>query len=166
MQCLATRQTGTGPELWACASEPFGGFIFGKSTDDGVSFTPMMPTITSMSGVIACSPTGGSAACLTDANASACSCSEYQQFCSVTESPNACLGCGQDGGGPPPSADDAGDAGGPGGVIDGSTEGGAGKATTSPNASCGCSVVGGGSAAGLFAGCAIAAVALGRRRKR
>jgi hypothetical protein len=166
VQCLATRQASTGPELWACASEPFGGFIFGKSTDDGVTFQPMMATVTSMSGLIACSPTGGSAACLTDANASSCTCSDYQQFCSITEAPNACLGCGQDGGGPPPSEDDSGDAGGPGGVTDGSAEGGPGKAATSPNASCGCSVVGGGSAAGFFAGWAILAIAVRRRRAR
>jgi photosystem II stability/assembly factor-like uncharacterized protein len=167
VQCLADRVVkSTGQEeLWACSNE-VGGFIFGKSTDNGVSFTSMMPTITSMSGLIACSPTGGSAACLTDANASACSCSDYQQFCSVTEAPNACLGCGQDGGGPPPSADDAGDAGGPGGVTDGGAEGGAGKSAASPNASCGCSVVGGGSAAGFFAGWAILAIAVRRRRAR
>jgi hypothetical protein len=159
VQCLADRvlkSTGQ-EELWACNTE-LGGFVFGKSTDRGVSFTPMMATITSLSGPIACSPNGGMSACLADANASTCSCSAYEQFCTVE--PSACLGCGQDGGGSAPPADDGGDAGG------GTAEGGIGKTPASQNASCGCSVVGGGSAAGFFAGWAIVAIAVRRRRAR
>jgi hypothetical protein len=134
VQCLAARQTTTGPELWACADEATG-FIFGKSTDDGVTFKPLMTTITSTSGLVACTASGQtSAACFTDANASACSCSGYQNYCSTIEIVNACLGCGQDGA-PPPA-----------------------------RARCGCSVVGGGGAAGFVAGCSIMAIALRRRR--
>ena len=158
VQCLAARKTMAGQdELWACADE-VSGFVFGKSTDDGVTFTPMMTTVTSMSGLIACSGTPPTSnACATDANASACSCSGYQMFCSGIEPINACTGCGQDGGGPPPVDTDAGVA---------AEDAGGTKAPAAHNSSCGCSVVGGGGAAGLFAGCAIAAVALGRRRKR
>lgn len=138
VQCLAARQTTTGPELWACADEATG-FIFGKSTDDGATFKPLMTTITSTSGLVACSASGQtSAACFTDANASTCSCSGYQSYCSTIELVNACLGCGQDGAPPPASR----------------------------NARCGCSIVGGGGAAGFVAGCSIMAIALRRRRGR
>jgi len=155
VQCLAARQASTGPELWACADE-ISGFIFGKSTDDGVTFTPMMDTVTSMNGPIACSASGQtSAACSTDANASACSCSTYQLFCMNTEPDDACFGCGQGG---PPIAD--------GGADAAAADAGRSKAPSARSGSCGCSVVGGGGAAGLFAGCAIAAIALRRRRRR
>ena len=159
VQCLAARQASTGPELWACASEPFGGFVFGKSTDNGVTFTPMMATITSMSGPVSCSGAGTTSdACFTDANASACSCSGYAQFCTAYET-SACYGCGMDG---PPGASDAG-----GGSDGGVDEAGTGGSKTPPrNASCGCAVVGGGSAAGFFAGWAIVAIAVRRRRAR
>jgi hypothetical protein len=160
VQCLAARQGSTGPELWACSDEVTG-FIFGKSTDDGTSFTPMMRTITSMSGPIACSPNGlTSAACFTDANASACSCRGYEVFCENTEPDNACLGCGLDGGPPP---EDGGASGAADAGIDGGARGG-GKPSTVGNASCGCSVVGGGGAADFLAGCAVTALALRRRR--
>jgi hypothetical protein len=160
VQCLASRQASTGPELWACSDE-ISGFIIGRSTDDGATFKALMPTITSMSGPIACSPNGASEACLTDANASACSCSTYEQFCTMYET-SACSGCGQDGGGAP-----TGDGGGST-AIDGGGDGGATVGAKAParNASCGCSVVGGGGAAGFFAGCAILAMALRRRRTR
>lgn len=159
VQCLASRQASTGPELWACSDE-ISGFIIGRSTDDGVTFDALMPTITSMSGPIACSPNGASEACFTDANASACSCSTYQQICTTYETP-ACFGCGLDG--PPTDAGSTGST-----ASDGGADGGAavvGKAAPR-SASCGCSVVGGGGAAGFFAGCAILAMALRRRRTR
>lgn len=162
VQCLADRvlkSTGQ-EELWACNTE-FGGFVFGKSTDQGVSFKSMMATITSVSGPIACSAKGGTNACLADANASTCSCSAYEQFCTIE--PSACLGCGLDGGGASPPADDGGAS---GGETGGSADGGPSKAPANQNASCGCSVVGGGSAAGFFAGWAIVAVAVRRRRTR
>ncbi|MGO9838705.1 MAG: WD40/YVTN/BNR-like repeat-containing protein [Polyangiaceae bacterium] len=155
VQCLASRQASTGPELWACSDE-ISGFVIGRSTDDGMTFDALMPTITSMSGPIACSPNGGAEACLTDANASACSCSTYQQICTGYE-PSACFGCGMDG--PQTDAGSTASDGGDGGsaVVD---------KVAPRNASCGCSVVGGGGAAGFFAGCAILAMALRRRRTR
>jgi hypothetical protein len=159
VQCLADRvlkSTGQ-EELWACSSE-VGGFVFGKSTDQGMSFKPMMATITSMSGPIACSPNGGTSACLADANASACSCSAYEAFCTIE--PSACLGCGRDGGNASPAADDGGDGGG------GTADAGVRNAPASPNASCGCSIVSGGSAAGFFTAWAIVAIAVRRRRTR
>jgi hypothetical protein len=155
VQCLAARQASTGPELWACSDE-ISGFIIGRSTDDGVTFDAMMATITSMSGPIACSANGGSEACLTDANASGCSCSTYEQICTTYET-SACFGCGMDG--PPPDAGSTASDGGDGGAA------AVGKAAPR-NASCGCSVVGGGGTAGFFAGCAILAMALRRRRTR
>jgi hypothetical protein len=167
VQCLADRvlkSTGQ-EELWACSTE-LGGFIFGKSIDQGKTFTPMMPTITSMSGPVACSASGPtSSACLTDANASACSCSAYQLFCGMTEPINACSGCGQDGGGVPPLPDDGG---GCDTSLDGSvscpTDGGT-EPTPAPKPRCGCTVVGGRGAAGGFAGWALVGVTLRRRRR-
>jgi MYXO-CTERM domain-containing protein len=169
-QCLATRQTDAGMELWACGSE-INDFVFGKSTDDGKSFTTMMATITSMGGPIACSASGStSSACFTDANASQCACSTYQMFCMNIEPCNACLGCDQDGGGPEcPGADGGpapGGAGGPDGAT-GAADGGAGgsKGATAPKASCGCSVVGGGGAAGFLASAGLGVIAVKRRRR-
>ena len=162
VQCLAARKTSSGQdELWACADE-FSGFVFGKSTDKGKTFTPMMATVTSMAGPIACSATGTTSnACNTTANASACACSSYQTFCQDTEPVNACSGCGQDGGGPSP--DDAGEdaAGGAGGGRDSGAPSG-----SSTSAKRGCSTVGGGGAAGMLTGRAIAPLAVRRRRSR
>ena len=166
VQCLATRQTSAGAELWACSDET-SGFVFGKSTNGGKSFTPMMASVTSTSGLVACSAGGTTSnACFTTGNASICSCSAYQQFCTI-EVNNACLGCGQAGLGP--------DAGGSGGETPDADAGGtgapaadAGGAKTAPAASssCGCSVVGGGGDAGLVAGCLLVGIALLRRRPR
>ncbi|MGO9833845.1 MAG: MYXO-CTERM sorting domain-containing protein [Polyangiaceae bacterium] len=157
VQCLAARQAMTGPELWACSDE-ISGFVIGKSTDDGATFKAMMPTLTSLSGPIACSPEGQtSAACFTDANASACSCPVYQTFCTETESDNACLGCGFDAAAPP--VGDAGDSG---------TEGGVEReapASARSSSGCGCSAAGGGGAAGFAALWAVAATVLRRRRR-
>jgi photosystem II stability/assembly factor-like uncharacterized protein len=159
VQCLAARQTSAGAELWACSPE-ISGFVIGKSTNGGVSFTAMMPRVTSTNGLIACSPNGStSSACFATGNASICSCSSYQQFCEV-EVNSACLGCGQPGAAPP--APD-------GGVDDGGSGGGGVSVSKPPvaaSSSCGCSVVGRGGATGLFAGCAILVIALRRRRTR
>lgn len=168
VQCLADRvlkSTGQ-EELWACSTE-LGGFIFGKSTDQGKTFTPMMPTTTSMSGPIACSASGPtSSACLTDANASACSCSAYQLFCGITEPINACSGCGQDGGSVPQVPNDEG---GCNTSVDGAvscpSDGGT-EPTPPSKGRCGCTVVGGGGAAGCLVAWALVGVALRRRRAR
>jgi photosystem II stability/assembly factor-like uncharacterized protein len=157
VQCLAARQTSAGvAELWACAPE-ISGFVIGKSTNGGVSFTPMMAQVTSTSGLVACSPSGTtSSACFATGNASICSCSSYQNFCSVEQN-SACSGCGLTGAGPASE----------GGADDGGGDGGSGKKPpVTGDSSCGCSVVGGGGAAGLFAGCAILGLALLRRRSR
>jgi photosystem II stability/assembly factor-like uncharacterized protein len=163
--CLATRQTSTGPELWACSTE-LGGFIVGKSTDDGAHFDVKMATITSMNGLIACSPSNSSVnACGVDANASACTCAEYTGFCSITEPDNACLGCGQtgssDGGG---SGEDATTGGSSGGDAAPSSDAGTHESKSS---GCGCTTIGRpATTAGSLAGVAIAAIALRRRRRR
>ncbi len=104
VQCLATRQTASGPELWACGNEYKGppgnpgNFIVGKSTDDGVTFEAKLATLTSLKGMAECGgSSGGTFACNTHGNTAAlCTCADYQQFCSITEA-NACLGCGQTG---------------------------------------------------------------------
>jgi hypothetical protein len=162
VECLADRMLKTGQEeLWACSSEK-GGFVFGKSTDQGKTFEPMMSTITSLSGLVACSPTAtASTACLADANAaSVCSCSSYQTFCTTFET-SACFGCGQDG---PPAADAGGGSSGGSDAGSGGADGGGGGGHST--SSCGCSVVGGGGAAGMLVGCGIMAIALRRRRAR
>jgi MYXO-CTERM domain-containing protein len=168
VQCLATRQTDAGMELWACGSE-INDFIFGKSLDEGTSFQTMMATITSMAGPIACSATGSSVsiACETDANASQCTCAAYAQFCNGIESCNACLGCDQDGACADGGADEAGPATTPDSGDAGSSAVDAGNRTPPHGGSstCGCSVVGGGSAAGFFAAWGIGALALRRRRR-
>ncbi len=122
-----------GPELWACADGATSALSSAsRRTTARHSGSPLMTTITSTNGLVACSASGQtSAACFTDANASACSCSGYQNYCSSIEMVNACLGCGQDGA-PPPA---------------------------SQNARCGCAVVGGGGAAGFVAGCSVMAIA-------
>jgi hypothetical protein len=163
--CLATRQTSSGPELWACSTE-LGGFIVGKSTDDGANFEVKMATVTSMNGLIACSPSKSSVnACGVDANASACTCAEYTSFCSITEPMNACLGCGQtgpgDGGG---TGEDATAGGSSGGDAAPSRDAGTHEGMSS---ACGCSVVGRPVGyAGSLAGVAVAAMAVRRRRRR
>jgi hypothetical protein len=150
IQCLATRQTAQGSELWACANE-FGGppgnpgnFIVGMSTDDGVTFSPKLRTLTSLRGKVDCKTNSPATfACGTDAStATACGCADYKVFCSTAEAPNACLGCGQGG-----ESDAA-----PGGKP------------SSP--ACRCSMVGGPGTMGVFAGLAVAALGLGRRKRR
>jgi MYXO-CTERM domain-containing protein len=156
VQCLATRQTATGSELWACGNEYKGppgnpgNFIVGRSTDDGVTFQAKLPTLTTLKGLAQCgSSSGGSFACGTAANtATSCTCSDYVQFCSIAEVDNACQGCGQDGG------TEAGAGSVAGGKVGGSSS------------SCGCSAVGGRGGAGMLAAAALAAAGLTRRRRR
>ncbi len=161
VQCLAARQTSAGPELWACSGET-SGFIFGRSTNGGKSFTPAMATVTSTSGLVACSASGTTSnACFTMGNASICSCSSYQNFCNI-ELENACLGCGQTGVAPPTDAGGAGS-----GAVDAGPDVDGGAKSPSPSSSsCGCSIVGSGGDAGLLAGCALLGIALLRRRPR
>jgi photosystem II stability/assembly factor-like uncharacterized protein len=156
--CLATRQTSSGPELWACSNEP-GGFIFGKSTDDGATFEVKMATVTSMNGLVACNPSASTVnACGVDANASsACTCVEYANFCVATEPMNACLGCGQTG---------PGDGGGPDATGGDAAQGSDGGTHAGTSSGCGCSVVGRPGYAGSLASFAIAALTLRRRRRR
>jgi photosystem II stability/assembly factor-like uncharacterized protein len=161
--CLATRQTSSGPELWACSTE-LGGFIVGKSTNDGASFEVKMATVTSMNGLVACNPSSATTnACGVDANASACTCAEYTGWCSTTEPINACLGCGQ--GGPGDGGSSGGGSSG-GGGGDASKESDAGEPHAGGSSGCGCSVVGGSGWAGSLAGMAIGAMMFRRRRRR
>jgi hypothetical protein len=180
VQCLATRQTANGPELWACGNEYKGppgnpgNFIVGRSTDDGVTFETLLATLTSLSGIAQCgSASSAGFACSTMANASAaCTCDEYTAFCMNTEVNNACTGCGQTGlpvddGGTP--VDGGGGGASSSGGADAATEGDAGKTVTKAGASCGCGVVGRRGSAGLWAAlafCAFCAASLARRRRR
>jgi MYXO-CTERM domain-containing protein len=177
VQCLATRQTASGPELWACGNEYSGppgspgNFIVGRSTDDGMTFKALLPTLTSLSGVAQCSAApSGAYACGTTTNAaSACSCDDYTNFCTITEVENACLGCGQTGiagddGGAGSDAATPSDAG-SGGGADATTDGAASKVATKTS-SCGCTVVGSSGNEGLFAGLGLFLGAFARRKRR
>jgi MYXO-CTERM domain-containing protein len=180
VQCLATRQTASGPELWACGNEYKGppgnpgNFIVGKSTDDGATFEAKLATLTSLKGMAECSgSSGGTFACHTSGNTAAlCTCADYQQFCSVTEVVNSCLGCGQTGADAGASSGTgssggSGSGGSGGGGSGGAADGGKGTGRGTPS-SCGCTAVGGGSAAGLLGllgGVALAAAGLARRRR-
>lgn len=167
VQCLATRQTSDGPELWACGNEYTGppgspgNFIVGRSTDDGVTFQALLPTLTSLSGIAQCSSTSTSFACETTTNAAtACTCDEYSAFCQITEVDNACTGCGME---PEGGADDGGstDAG-----TDATTTGDAGRvASKGGAASCGCGVIGRKDNGGILAVLALSATCLARRRR-
>ncbi len=183
VQCLATRQTATGPELWACGNEYKGppgnpgNFIIGRSTDQGATFQALLSTLTSLKGIADCgSATGTAFACGTTVNtATACTCDEYTTFCSNTEVDNACTGCGQAGlpqgdggaGGASDGGGSSGSSGGPaGGGADAAAGGDAGQAKSTTSSSCGCAVVGRGDGMGLFAGIAFGAAGLARRRRR
>ena len=152
VQCLATRQEASGPELWACSLNARPGFTIGKSTDNGATFTPMMATVTSMAGVVDCaSDAPGSVACFASSSASQCGCTEYQQFCTDIGGEIACQSCGFDAAAP------TGDAGLEGGSAPKASAG-------SPSSSgCGCSAAGGGGVAGFAAAFAGAATLLRRR---
>jgi photosystem II stability/assembly factor-like uncharacterized protein len=148
VQCLATR----GSELWAC-SDAVSGFIVGESTDDGVTFTPKMRTVTSLSGTIACeSNPGGPLACGASVNGSQCRAS-LDSFCQSNSLTGQCS----------PDQSDGGAA--QGGVTEaGIAEGGAGHTATS--SSCSCSTPGGNVVGGLGALGPLAAIAISRLRSR
>jgi hypothetical protein len=138
IQCLATR----GNELWA-GSAAVSGFVAGVSTDDGATFTAMLPLIGDLSGPIACAPNAMGAACNTTQNTSQCG-PAYQLFCETYT-------CGP----PPPAGPDGGSP--------------TGKGGTTSSSSCSVSFVGicrcwGGAAAA--GGLAILGVSLRRKRKR
>src|SRR5581483_6069773 len=93
VQCLATRQTASGPELWACGNEYKGppgnpgNFIVGRSVDDGVTFEARLPTLTTLKGLLQCPvSTNGTMACGAQSSAP-CTCDDYVSFCSGIESP-------------------------------------------------------------------------------
>jgi hypothetical protein len=175
IQCLATRQTATGTELWACGNEYKGApgnpgnFIIGRSTDQGATFEALLPTLTSLHGIAQCgSSADAGAACGATGNAaSVCTCDEYTNWCQTTEVVNACLGCGMgagsggDAGGGNGGGADAGVADAGGGGSGGGTGGGKGSSS-----SCGFAVEHGGGAAGLLAALAISLAGLARRRRR
>jgi hypothetical protein len=141
IQCLATRQTSQGVELWAC-SAAVDGFVAGVSTDDGKTFTSKLPLIGALTGPIACPADPSGAACGQTANASQCDV-PWQSFCELYPCgiPDASAA------GPPPTGD-AGAA-----------------ATTTGGGSSGCNLEpGGGGGAAIGAGLALAAIALTRRR--
>jgi hypothetical protein len=172
VQCLATRQTASGPELWACGNEYKGppgnpgNFIIGRSVDDGVTFESKLPTLTSLKGIAQCvAPSSGSMACGVQSPVS-CMCDDYVSFCSGYETPNACLGCGM--GGADAGAGDAGasDASG----VEGGAAADAGKTGGAALfSSCGCRTVGTGDSGGAAVALGLAAglsISLRRRRRR
>ena len=138
IQCLATR----GNELWACGPAK-DGFILGRSTDDGKSFTTMLDLIGDLTGAIQCQPNPTGAACGVDANSSQCG-AAYEAFCALWT-------CG-----PPTEASAPPDGGGP-------ADGGSHSGTSS--SSCNLALVSGGGAAGLGAAFAMLGVAIRRRRR-
>jgi hypothetical protein len=172
VECLATRQTPGGMELWACGIEYKGppgnpgNFIVGRSLDDGVTFDVKLPTLTTLKGIAQCpAPASGSMACEVQSSVS-CQCDDYANFCMTTEGVDSCLGCGM-------TADDAG-AGDAGPADAGSGDSGskadAGKPVREGAASsCGCNAVGsngGSSEAAIALGLAAAALSSCGRRRR
>ncbi|MGH7435488.1 MAG: hypothetical protein ACRENE_07420 [Polyangiaceae bacterium] len=170
VQCLATRQTPSGPELWACGIEYKGppgnpgNFIVGRSVDDGVTFDVKLPTLTSFKGISQCpAPSSGSMACEVQSSVS-CGCDDYVSFCSTTEATNSCLGCGMvddDAG-----ADDAGPA--DSGAGEAGIPADAGKAPrTGVASSSGCNVVGSkGDASEAAIALGFAAAVFARKREK
>jgi hypothetical protein len=100
IQCLASRKTATGTELWACGNEYKGdagnpgNFIIGRSKDDGATFEARLPTLTTLSGLAQCGSSPQSLACGVTASTATCTCDDYVAFCTNTELTNACSGCG------------------------------------------------------------------------
>jgi hypothetical protein len=73
VQCLATRPTARGDELWACSSAYAGGFIAGVSVDEGATFSPRLSLVYNLDGQIACGAnTPPSLACGATAEGSTC----------------------------------------------------------------------------------------------
>jgi MYXO-CTERM domain-containing protein len=161
IQCLATRNATSGPELWACSDE-LSGFIIGRSTDDGAFFEVKMATVTSLKGPLSCSPSAtATGACGVDGGASSvCNCTDYTNLCSYTEQVNSCLGCGQGPEGGSASADAAATA------DTGTGDAAAGARAGVRSSGCGCSTVGSSRPAGPLADLALAGLALTRRRAR
>jgi MYXO-CTERM domain-containing protein len=160
IECLATRP-GT-DQLWACsnlltpegAAAP-GGFIAGVSTDDGMTFTPKLCSVTGLTGVISCPATEGSTSLGCAATG------DTAQVCGPASAPNTPLNtvctldsidfmctpnsCAEDGG---PS------------------DAGSGEHRTA-SSSCGCAAVGtSGGTVGAAAALVLVATTLGRRRRR
>ncbi len=156
VQCLATR----GPELWAC-SDTASGFSVGVSMNDGAEFTPKLQQ-SGLSSPIACAPNAqGPFACGATANASQCSGETFEAVCATLGGcgPDAGLDDSSDSGGA--SVGDANAAGAPRLTADASAQ-----LVRAPSASCGCTMVPGRAATEVGVACAIAAVAMRRRRRR
>ncbi len=157
VQCLATR----GPALWAC-SDTTSGFSVGVSVDDGATFTPKLRDLgeSGLSSPVACAPNAeGPFACGATANASQCTGETYESVCTLLG------GCGPDAG-PDDASDsrgasegDASAAGAPRLTADASAQ-----LVREPRASCGCTMVPGRGTTEVGVACAVAAVALRRRR--
>ncbi|HTB75378.1 MAG TPA: MYXO-CTERM sorting domain-containing protein [Polyangiaceae bacterium] len=150
--CLATR----GQELWVCsgeASNALGGpFVIGETTDDGAHFTSKLATITTLCGPLSC-PAGTRTSLACNATVSGGQCqSAFDDLCQLFDVNAMCGTCASDAG----LVADA--AGAPG---DAST-----VKPPSSTSSCGCSVTSAGGTGSLAAASAIAALVLGRRKKR
>jgi hypothetical protein len=165
-QCLATRQTSAGEELWAC-SDAVSGFVVGTSTDDGATFTTKLCSVTGMT-LDTCPASSGTLGCAASGNTAAVCGSVYDQICLLDSDDFMCEPCGADGGvagGDAGATAETGSSGGgstgPGGA--GST----GSSTKKSSSSCDFSPgESGGGAAGAIAGLAFTALAAARRRRR
>jgi hypothetical protein len=143
VQCLAT----LGSELWAC-SDQAKGFSAGVSMDEGAHFAARLP-LSDLRSPVPCAPDPqGPFACGASANASQCGCATFQTVCATIG------GCAEDaaasdGSGAPDLAANA-----------------SAQAVRAPLASCGCSLVRDEGPTDVRVACAVAAVAMCRRRRR
>jgi hypothetical protein len=156
-QCLATR----GSELWAC-SDAVSGFVAGVSTDDGMTFTTKLCSVTGVTGVEACPAGDGGApfGCGAMGNTAALCPASLNTVCTLDSITFSCIPCGDDGG-----------AGGEGDAATtaagGSPDAGSSTPSSKSSSSCGLSAVGdAGGAAGALGGLFFTAVAVARRRDR
>jgi hypothetical protein len=143
-QCLATR----GSELWAC-SDAVSGFVAGVSTDDGMTFTDKLCSITGLTGLIACSDAGSATVgCSSMGNTAAVCPATLSTVCQLDSLDYMCAPCGED-------------AGAEGGATEGPTK------APSKSSSCDLSAVGSaGGTAGAVASLVLTGLTLVRRRVR
>jgi MYXO-CTERM domain-containing protein len=154
VSCLATR----GQELWVCSEEASTSaigtpFVIGVTTDDGAHFTSKLPTLTTLCGPLSCpAATRTSLACNATVSGGQCQ-SAFDSLCQQLDVNNTTCGT---------CASDAGLVADAGGLP---RDAGSVKPSSSTS-SCGCSVTSPGGTGSLAAASAIAALALGRRKKR
>ncbi len=87
VQCLATRATSEGDELWAC-SAAVTGFVAGVSADEGATFTPKLSTVSQLAGPIACGKDGGASLACGAETLATCG-DAWNSFCDTYSCPPA-----------------------------------------------------------------------------